>query len=294
MRIFFLSPIGCYTKELFLTFIETFVNNGHTIVSNIEEADTIFLDLFSGLGNYDHSLVNYTRDHRLPCIIFDATDYGAMSKEIFYVNSIAHLKIKCKIIYFMRKMDKTISYPSWIYPYEVCYYKDHDFKPISKEELFNRPVDITFIGNQSPTRNNVCNGLINHFKCDFILGEERLEHEGWLNRHRLSKFFISADGGGYTDERAQQLFSIAPMIKQRNNQLVLNDFEDVYECVKVGDYEGNGTISALDISNIGLVISNQNWLYDMYLKGIHKMKTYFSEEFRANYILETLKKEGVC
>lgn len=295
MNIYFISPIGYYTKELFPTFIETFVSKGHSVVNDINAADVVFWDLFSWLGNFDIKVACDVINNKIPVVVFDAVDYGAMSKEKWWYHNGTRddawheIIMECKTVYFMRKMDKTVSYPSWVYPYEVCYYKDHDFKPVSKEELFNRPFDICLIANTSPTRVNVVNGLKDHFKCDFILGEERLPHEAWLNRHRLSKFFISADGGGFSDERAQQLFSVSPMIKQINNQLVLNDFISGVDCIKIDEHPSREDI--LELSNI---LNNKDKLYSIYLKGIDRMKTYFSEEYRANYILETLKKAGIC
>lgn len=294
MRIYFISPIGLKTPNLFDSFIPTFIQQGHSIVEDVKDSNCVFWDLFSWLGNFDIKYLCDVINNKIPVVFFDAVDYGAMSKEKWWYFNKAkdawhEIINNCVTTCFMRKMDKTLDFPNWVQPYEVCYYKDHDFKPVSKEELFKRPFDICLIANTSPTRVNVVNGLKDHFKCDFILGEERLSHEAWLNRHRLSKFFISADGGGFSDERAQQLFSISPMIKQINNQLVLNDFISGVDCIKIDEHPSREDI--LELSNI---LNNKDKLYSIYLKGIERMKTYFSEEFRANYILETLKKEGIC
>lgn len=288
MKIYFISPIGMKTPMLFDTFIPTFESKGHTIVSDIKECSVVFIDLCSFLGKFETEEWSYTWKNKIPVVFFDATDYGAMSKEVFKPSFLEYFFSNCKIVYFMRKMDKTIKYPLWVFPYEIIQYPDHDFTPVSKEELFNRPYDICFIGNTSPTRENVCNGLRCHFKCDFVLGQPRIEHEEWLNRHRNSKLFLVADGGGFNDERAYQLITISTLLKQDNNQLVLNDFEDVVDCIKVNEYP-----TRFDIEDLQLILSESHTLYSIYLNGIKKMKKYYNPEYRANYILNVLKENGI-
>lgn len=301
MKIFFISPIGFKTPNLFDSFEKTFQDKGHSIVTDIKDADVIFFDMFSGLGTYDEYILDKALDKEVPIICFDATDFGAMSKEKWFLDdSVYNDKSQDKkfvraviyneiaVVYFMRKMDKTKKYCPFVYPYELCYYKDHDFKPVSKEELFNRPNDICFIGNTSPTRENVINGLKDYFKCDFSLGQERIPHEEWLNRHRQSKMFLEACGGGFGSERPYQLITIAPMLRVHSNHLIHEDFLDGEDC-----WEINEIPSEVNIESLKFLLNSQV-LYQIYLAGIERMKTYFNEEYRANYILSVLKQEGIC
>lgn len=290
MNIYFFSPIEGKSYLLFNTLIDTFVKKGHTIVSEINNADTVFFDWYSGLGRYDVHVLNYILEHRLNLISFDAKDYGAMSKEYFYMTDLifTHHRDFKKLIYFIRKGDKTLTYPDFIYPYELVMYPDHIFSIVTKEELFERPNDIFFIGNTSPTRRNICSGLQEYFKCDFVIGEERIPHDQWLNRARQSKLFISACGGGFSDERVYQLSFIAPQLRNKNNQLRLNDFEDMEDCIEVSENPTPG-----DIQKIKSVISNSYMLHDLYLRGVDKMNTYYNSEYRANYILNILNKNGI-
>lgn len=288
MRIYFISPINSETKELFPTFIPTFESKGHSVVTNWEDADVAFIDLFSYLNfNWPLELVKCW-EKNIPLIYWDARDYGAMSKEVFPMQAIHIAAAERKIIYFVRKMDKTVTYPKCCYPYELTQYPGHEFEPTTKEELFNRPIEICFIGNKSDSRVSVTNGLKDYFKCDFVIAQPRLEHDVWLNRHRQSKLFLVADGAGFNDERAYQLIYISALLKQRNNQLVINDFEDGIDCIKSHEYP-NG----LDIENIKYVLNEPDLLYEIYLKGIEKMKTYFNAEYRSLYILKILSDNGI-
>lgn len=302
MKIYFISPIGYVTPDLFSSFIPTFESKGHTIVNDVKDADVVFFDLHSRLGGYNWEVLNVVIEKEISVVFWDAWDYGGCQDETSqwfgfnlvrgiegsWTNFFIYALEKCKVVYFMRKMDKTLDYPSWVYPYELCYYKDHDFEPVSKEELFNRPNDICFIGNTSPTRENVIKDLKDHFKCDFSLGQERLPHEEWLNRHRQSKMFLEACGGGFGSERPYQLITIAPMLRVHSNHLIHEDFLDGEDC-----WEINEIPSEVNIESLKFLLNSQV-LYQIYLKGIERMKTYFNEEYRANYILSVLKQEGIC
>jgi len=284
MRIKYINPVGRRTPDLFNTFEETFLKAGHSVTCDVKEADIIFWDWFSGLGNFDSNVIGYVLEKKLPIVVFDMTDFGAMSKERWNAHKWILLNENNKLVYFMRKMIKNVPYPKWVYPFEVCMYPDHNFEPTTKEELFNRPYDICFIGNTSPTRESVCNELSKHFKCDFILGQPRIEHDEWLRRHRQAKFFLSADGGGFSDERPYQLIRIAPMIKNRNDHLQLNPFQDATKCIEV-----NEVPHPIEIANIKMVLNDKNWLYSMYLNGVRHMGKYYNFQYRAEYILTTIK-----
>lgn len=253
---------------------------------NLDEATVVFFDCFSDLGVYDLNLLQSVRDKNIPVVAFQNKDYGGMSKERWVgFDLFPHNK---KVM-FIRKYDKEVKYPEWCYPYEECYYPDHDFEPVTKEELSSRPNDLFFAGNLSPQRMTVCGGLQLYFSCDFRLGLSKIEHDQWLNRARLSKLCLSVCGGGFTDERKQQLFSIAPIIRNKNNQLVVNDFTDMVNCIEVNEHPTQD-----DIEKIKTVLNNPQKLYEIYRNGIEHMKKYFSKSFRSNYILSILKQEGIC
>lgn len=284
-KIIYIEPQGFHTPMLFDTFKETFENHGYVETTNADEADIAFVDLYSFVRSVNYSYV-WARD--IPMIFFDATDYGGMSKENpSYVWQF--IENERTAIVFVRKMDKTKIYPINVYPYELIQYPDHDFPPVTKEELLNREYDICWIGNESPQRRNVVKGLQDSgFKMDVHWTNEngKLLHDEWLNRHRNAKMFLSADGGGFGDERIYQLGSIAAILKQRNNQLILNDFKDCVDCVKTDEtawffYQRENSLFSTD------------WLYNIYLKGIEKLHTYYNAEYRAKYILSVLKENGL-
>jgi len=309
-KIFAISPVGLSTPMLFETFEKTFQEQGHSFVDSIEYADIIFFDFHSGLFGYDWNLINRVLELRLPVITFDAFDHFTgegyestfaqrlerdidvqwnLAYRFFYVNDLVK-------VCFMRKMSKTVKFPSNSYPLELIQYTDHDFLLTDKVELFSRPIDICFIGNKATPRNNICEGLSKHFKCDFVLGEERLEHNEWLNRHRRSNLFIECggggeSGGGFRSERTYQLITISPRLACYDEQLVENDFVDMEDTIIVGD--ALGRLKDGDVEKIKSVINDKDKLYDMYLKGVDRIHKYFNAEYRANYVLDVLKKNNV-
>ena len=309
-KIFTIAPTGYHSPGLFDSFTEVFKNNGYSFTGDINEATGVFYDLHSGLFDYDFDIVNKVIEKKLPVVAFDQFDYfsGGGYSDTFFERCVAsadkHWAIILKMftgndllkVYFMRKMSKTVKYPSNFYPLELYQFPGCDFPPTTKEELFSRPVDITFIGNTATPRKNICEGLEKHFKCDFVLGQPRLEHEDWLNRHRQSKLFIECGGGGessggFNSERSYQLITISPMLKTRDEQLILNDWEEDVDCLRAGDELG--IISEADIAKLGTVLSEPDTLYSIYLKGIEKMHKYFNPTYRANYVLVTLKQNNV-
>lgn len=291
MRIKFISPIGHTTPMLFETFVPTFESKGHSIVDDVDDADIVFIDLHSRLFDYDEKELWGAKTKQR--IFVDMWDYGGCEDGTHIFPYIEHEQLKSYLFYtftnediwFVRKLDKTKTIPPKTYPIELCLYPDHDFEPTTAEELFNRPNDICFIGNTSPTRENVCYELSKHFKCDFVLGQPRIDHESWLNRARQAKMFLTADGGGFSDERPYQLITIAAMVKQRNNQLVLNDFVDGIDCIKV-----NEQLDVCEYISLKMALEDATLLHKIYLNGIEHMKKYYTFEYRANMILETIQK----
>lgn len=274
MKVFYISPIGKETPQLFDTF--TFDKT-----ENIKEATVVFFDCYSDLGEYDFNTLDCVRGYKKPVVAFQEKDFGGMSKEVW--NGF-DLFDGCKVVYFMRKMDKTKPYFDWIYPYEKIIQNEFE----QSNTIHERPIDICFIGNTSPQRESVCNELSKHFKCDFVLGQPRIEHGEWLNRHRQSKFFLTADGGGFSDERPYQLYSIGPMIKQKNNHLQSHPFKANTQCIEIEEKP-----TEANIKTIQLVLNNPDLLYSIYTEGILHMNNFYTSNFRNQYILEILSANGI-
>jgi hypothetical protein len=290
MIVMFVSPIGKKTPLLFDTFVDTFTKNGIFITDNINEADIVFYDHYSGLGEHDSNTIDCILERKMPVVIFDETDYGGMSKNNWDAGNVVFYENGNPIMYFMRKMSKEKSYPDWVKPYELIQYPSHDFPPTTKEELFSRDTDICWIGNTSPTRANLLTGLLKYktFTIDCLFTKERIPHEEWLNRHRKAKLFISACGGGFSDERAYQLITIAPMLRNKSQQLKINDFEDMQDCIEINEIP-----TEQDVSKILSVLNDADLLYDIYMRGIERMRNFYNPIYRANYILETLKENNI-
>lgn len=312
MKIKFISPIGLYTPDLFSSFIETFIQNGHTIVEDVTESDCCFFDLHTRTGKYNWTDLCYVIDKKLPVVVFDFWDYGGcedewsnwIGKDNWYevrkyqpthhwADFLYHvIENNNQLIFFVRKMEKNEDYKeAKVYPIELCMYKDCIFEPTSKIELFNRPYDIYFAGNISPARKKVYEALrYTDLKLDWHWTNEngKLPHDEWMSRARQSKMFLSADGGGLNDERAYQLIYCGVLLKQDNEQIVLHDFSGGVDCIKIPE-----TPTEADIANIVMVLNDKDHLYSMYNKGIEKMRRYFNPNYRAQYILDTLKNNGI-
>lgn len=276
MKVFYISPIGKSTPQLFDTF-------NFESTDNIEEATVVFFDCYSDLGIYDLRLLEMVRSLNIPVVAFQEKDYGGMSKESWDgFNMFPHNKV----VMFIRKYDKEVDYPSWCYPYEKII--QNEFEPTTKDELFSRHNDIFFIGNNSPQRENVCNTLRQHFVVDFVLGEERILHDQWVSRARNAKLFLTADGGGFSDERPYQLITVSVMLKQKNNHIQTSPFLDYEDCIEINEHP-----TGQDITKIRAILDDKSTLHSLYMAGIKKMKAYYTSEYRNNYILSVLNKEGI-
>jgi hypothetical protein len=295
MNFYFISPIGKKSDYLYDTFIPTFERLGHKIVSDIQLAECVFYDLWCGWGEYDKGEIEATIKNELPVVVFDFFDYSdrvhwhgwhnwdAVTNQNWASNLKRFIDRDLVKVYFMRKIHRHLEYPTFVHPIECVLYPTHYFELVSEEELFNRPNDIFFIGNTSKERESVCNELAKHFKCDFILGQERIPHDEWLRRARNAKMFLTADGGGWSDERPYQLINIAAMLRQNNNHKQLHEFHDMVFSVNISK---NPT--SADILNIENVLSLSKLLYYIYISGATYMKEHYSSIARANYVLETV------
>jgi len=296
-KFYLISPIGYSSPDLYPSFVSAFEKEGHTITNDINEVDVVFFDLHTRLFDYDNSVLADVLRNKLPVVSFCEFDFGGMSKEVYpaYANQqqdfFGEAKEKnIKLIHFVRKMDKTKTYPQNIFPYEKCIM--NDFPLTTSQELFSRPYDIFFIGNVSTTRANMLTGLLKyktlHIDCHWTNEKGKIPHEEWLNRSRGAKLFVSCCGGGFSDERPYQLTTIAPMLKNKSNHLQPHPFTDMVNCVEVDEVP-----TEKDIEKILSVLNDENKLFEIYSNGAEHLKKYYTEEGRANYILKTLSENNI-
>lgn len=253
---------------------------------NVNEATHRFIEVVSGDTGYLTELNEIISGQDPPMVCFDNREYGTMKNEKWEEHwSFAD-------IYFIRNMNKKEEYPSFCYPFDWPYFSGCGYEPVSKEELFSRPYDCCLISVDSPTRQNVISGIIKdgRLKLNYQFRDytQRLPYNQWVDEHRKAKLYIACDGGGYTEERPQQLFTIAPMLKVINDHLPAHPFTDGYNCLEISEYPTKD-----EIDKIITVLNDKDWLYDIYLKGIEHTKKYNSPEGVTNYILECLKKENL-
>lgn len=287
-KIFYIEPVGKSSPDLFTTMTPTFIEQGHQVVDRVEDADVAMYDAFSGLAEYDFELLTKVMEGKMPIVVFDETDFGGMSKEVWDKGVWEILAAHQKLVYFMRKMSKDIQYPSYVFPYEKII--QNDFPITTKDELCSRPYDFCFAGNKSPQRVNTVKGFAKAGFSGMVYwttDNEKLLHDEWVKFHRQAKLFLTADGGGFSDERPYQLFTIAPMLRQKNNHLQAHPFKEFVNCLEVSEQP-----TEEEIKGIKAVLSDSDYLFEIYTEGIAHMREYYSAEARSKYILSILKQEG--
>lgn len=294
MRIYFLSPSGVPENPcLFPTMRPTFINQGVEIVDRISDADVVFLDLHSRLSDYNEGDVDWILYTDTPIVSFCEWDRGNLSsdeypepltsqqREIF-----GHIKdCDIKSVHFCRLLNKNTIYPSNVFPYEKPI--SHEWPILTPEELFNRPYEISWVANSSPSRQAIADAFIKdgRFRCNISLGQPQIPFDEWVNEHRKAKLFISAGAGGYTDQKVQALFSVAGIIRERSDQLLLHDFTHLQDCLRI-----DSPPTKRDLDTVYDIVNDKEMLYSIYLTGYSFMKKYYTEEYIASYILETVKK----
>jgi hypothetical protein len=92
----------------------------------------------------------------------------------------------------------------------------------------------------SPTRETLIKGLMNdgRLKIDFQdrdCTKRFSTYEQFLNEHRKSKLYLSCEGAGLTNERPMQLYSIAAMLKNRNDLRSVNPYTDLVNCIEINN-----------------------------------------------------------
>lgn len=281
MKVLYISPNGQINKRIF-----PLVNIEQT--TNPNDADYCFMEVNSSPAFYDVAPLDINKS--LPLVCFDNREYGPMQKEdwspiddIFAARSIDWVPLH-PIIYFVRNMDKTKEYPPNVHPYDWPYFEECDFPPVTKDELFNRPFDCCLTSVASPTREQFVNSLFKDGRLktyfEFRDHTERIQHKDWINEYRMcGKCFINCDGGGFTDERIQQLFSLAVILKNKNNHRPNNPFTDKVNCIEISEHP---TKEELDW--LVKIVNDKEWLYEIYLNGIAHVKKYYSKEYLSEYV----------
>lgn len=295
MRVYFLSPEGVPPNPvLFPTFIETFRNKGVGIADKVEDATVILWDMHTRISDYNQGDIEYILSSGKPIASWDEFDKGAMSdldwphpltpqqEALFmYSNTV-------KSVHFCRLLNKRKHYNYNVYPFEKGIIYEQPI--VSADELFNREYDVCFIANSAPQREKLKEILEadGRLKCNIILGQPKIPFEAWLGEHRKAKMFITWSAGGWTDERVQALFSISAQIREDTDQLLLNDFTDMVNCVKLQSVPTNS-----DIDTLVSIVNDKQALHDIYINGYNHVKEYYSHEYLATNVLGILKKHGI-
>lgn len=285
MNIIYVSPIGANNPRLFPVIKNGLTNNWET--DNPRTATHCFIEQQSGDIRYDQEILQIIKDRQIPIICFDSREFGTMRNEKWFP---VDLNVD---VYFIRNMNRAEDYPDNCYPFDWPYFQECDYEPTTAEELNTRPYDCCFIGTEAPTRKTFIDALIKDGRIkvhyEFRDHTRRFQHYSeWVNEHKKAKLHISCDGGGYTNERPNQLFAIAPMIRNRSNHLPAHSFTDEINCIEVNEQP-----TEADIDKVIDILNNKEWLYDIYLSGIAHTKKYHSAEATANYILQALKINGL-
>ena len=281
MNILYQTPIGQVNPHLFPVLEREFAKMGITSTNDPNEATHCFLNILSGVCKYDTHTLNIVEERKIPIINFDCREYGDMSGYIWddiWLNP---------DITFVRNFNSNNNYPSKCHPFDWPYFQGCDYPPTTKDELFNREFDVALFSVEAPIRKSMIDAIIKDGRLKvnhkFLDHTQRLPYEQWVNEHRKAKLFISADGGGYTNERPNQLFSVAAMLKNKTQHIPAASFSDLVNCIEI-----NPEPTKEDIDKIIDVIENKDWLYDVYMEGIKHMKKYCSPEAVASRVLKII------
>jgi hypothetical protein len=293
MKFYLLSPESVpMNPVLFPMMVDTFISKGHSFVDRIEDCDCVMMDLHTRIANYNADDINKLCWGDNGLATFCEWDRGNLSTDE-WPHPLTHQQAEIflhgkhgrfKTVHFCRLLDKTKTYPENLYPYEKPYLYEEPL--LSPDELFNREYDVVYIANHSASREAIAKAIFDYgkIKIKFSLGEQKIPFEDFVKEHKRGKLFISSGAGGYTDERKQFLFSIAGIIQERTDQLLLHELP-LTGCIYIGSPP---TIENLDL--IYNIVNDKECLYKIYENGYNFMKTYYSKEYIANDILNKIKK----
>ena len=286
MNIIYLSPQGSFNPRLFPTFKKTFEEQGHTETIIPGVATHCFLELQSGDVSYNQYALDVLKEKGVPIIAFDSREWGGMKNEKWHPTNFPIS------IYFVRNMNKEEAYPDNVFPYDWPFFPECDYPLTTKEELNSRPYDCCLISVESPARRNVVDGILKDGRLKlnykFLDHTERMPYDQWVNEHRKSKLYISCEGGGYSNERPNQLFSVAGQLNVTSNYSPANKMKWGVECLEISEYP-----TKEEIDEILEVIMDEDWLFDVYTGGVEFTKEKLSEKSVSEYVLNTLKDVGV-
>lgn len=294
MRFYILSPQEVPLNPcLFPAFMDAFKNKGHEFVSRIEDCNVVLFDLHSRLADYDQRDIDWIVSHKTNCAIYCEWDRGNLSFDI-YPNPLTEQQEqifelihdgKIKSIHFCRLMDKMQTYKYNIHPFEKGV--SYEEPMITPDELFDREYDIVFIANTSPSRQAIAKTLMEdrRLKCHISLGAKKIEFSDFVKEHKKGKLFISCGAGGFSNERKQCLFSIAGMIEERTNQVVISDLTHLQNCLMI-----SSPPTKQNLDTIYKIVNDKEKLYNIYRKGYDFMKLYYTNTYIANNIIEKIEK----
>jgi hypothetical protein len=294
MRVFLLNPNGVAPNpHLFPLYKPTWIEKGCEFVDNIQDCDIVFIDFHSRIGSYYQSDIDFILNNTPTLVTFCEWDRGNMSADnwpypltLQQLNVFDHYtKNNTKAVHFCRLLDKTKEYPDNVFPYEKPTLHE---KPIEYiDHLFEREFDICWIANTAPSREAIAKRLLEdgRLKCNIHLGETKIPFDQFIAEHKKAKLFISSAAGGFTDERVQHLYSIAGIIRQKTDQLLLHDFTDLVNCIRISSPPTDE-----EIENILEVVNDKKFLFEIYLHGYTFVRHYYSAAHIATNILETIQK----
>lgn len=277
MKVIYISPIGGFNPNLFPRFKETIEET-----FNPHECTHCFLEMQSGTISYDQAILKIIQKRKIPIILFDNREWGTMKNEKWHP-----VEMIDPAIYFVRNMNKTEQYPENVYPFDWPYFPECDFPMTTKEELNSRPYDCCLISVESPARRNVVDGILKdgrlklHYK--FLDHTQRMSHEQWITEHRKAKLYISSEGGGTTNERPNQLFSVSAQLRVQNNHLPANELTDGINCLEISEHPTDE-----EIEKVVDIVNDKGWLWDIYCGGLELTKEKLSGEAVANYVLKII------
>ncbi len=281
MNVIYQYPKNQLNPHLFPILKREFERQGILATTNPHEATHCFINILSGNCEYKDDEIRIAQERGIPIIMLDCREYGSISGQDFHGHSLN------PDIYFVRNFSEKALKVQNAYPFDWPYFQGCDYEPTTKEELFNREFDVALFSVEAPIRKSIIDAIIkdgrlkvNH---QFLDHTQRLPYEQWVNEHRKAKLYISADGGGYTNERPNQLFSVAAMLKNKSPHQAAHPFEDGINCIEI-----NPEPTKEDIDKILDVIENKEWLYDIYMAGIEHTKKYLSPEGLSNYVLKII------
>lgn len=287
-KFYLLSPSGVPPNpHLFPIWVDSWKRKGIEIVDRIEDCRVVLFDLHTRISYYKQSDIDYICNLHSPVFVatFDEWDRGGMSSDIWPHPLTGQQKLVIgstinRSVHFCRLLDKVQTYHLNIYPYEKSIFYEEPM--LTANELFNRPYDVCFIANSAPSRERIAEALRSdsRLNCIIRLGEQKIPVNEFLDIHKKAKLFVSSSAGGYGNERPQLLFSVASMIQEETDQLLLHPFLNMENCVKV-----KNPLTPLDLDAIYEVVNDKERLYWIYKNNYEFMKQYYSKEYIANDIL---------